>query len=80
MLYIDEQSSSTVCFTNIFERTNEAHGKNMKGCLSFVILLIIICAIAAMAKVIAWTIMIIIGAICLLIVVAVIKFLIKILF
>lgn len=65
---------------DISERTNEAHRKNMKGCLSFIILLIIICAIAAMAKVIAWTIMIIIGVICLLIVIAAIKLLIKILF
>lgn len=52
----------------------------MKGCLSFIILLIVICAVAAMAKVIAWTIMVIIGVICLLVIVGIVKLLIKILF
>lgn len=41
------------------------------------ILLIVICAVAAMAKIIAWTI---IGVICLLVIVGLVKLVIKILF
>ena len=61
-------------------RPIEAQKEVMKGCLSFVVLLIVICAVAAMAKIIAWTIMIIIGVICLLVIIGLVKLVIKILF
>ena len=61
-------------------RPIEAQKEVMKGCLSFVVLLIVSCAVAAMAKIIAWTIIIIIGVICLLVIIGLVKLVIKVLF